>query len=352
MYVEELKHKSEWEQFLQTCPNATFYHSPQWKQVLEQSFTRPLYLAVRNENGTLVAMCPGFILNSGIGKIYQSTPRSDYAGPIIVDHCLDCAPQSLLKYIQSYCSNNHIAYAKVCLTENLPKMVFRSPAMFSESSGGVVEINLKATPSHHLWNKVFSSSLRKRISRIERNGFQAQEAKTKSDFREFYALYAQNMKYIGASPFSYEFMENAWNLLYPDKLRVWLAGKNKIIAGIAVLKYGQGTYVSYTGIDRKLSHTYSVNPYLVWHEIKKAEEEGCQLVSLGSTSSNPRETHHLQKIELGGLFRKQTTVWYPFNFVGQSLLLCRIKTVNAWKNIRDFLPQSLKRGLEKRLSIF
>jgi len=197
-------------------------------------------------------------------------------------------------------------------------------------------------------NVLFESA--KKNSRIERNGFQAQEAKTKSDFREFYALYAQNMKHIGTSPFSYEFMENTWNLLHPENLRLWLVGKNRIIAGIAVYKYGQGTYVSYTGIDRERSRTYSVNPYMVWQEIKKAEEEGCQFVSLGSTSSDPKETHYLQKIELGGLFRKQTTVWYPFNFAGRFLLLGRSKTVNAWKNMRDFLPQSLKRGVERRVS--
>ena len=142
----------------------------QWKEALQKTDTRPLYLAIRKESGALVGICPGFILDSGIAKIYQSTPRSDYAGPIIADYCLERAPQCLLRYVQSYCSSNGVAYAKVCLTEDMSKMV-RSPSGYSESSGGVVEINLKATPSHYLWSKMFSSSLRKKIAELRETGF-------------------------------------------------------------------------------------------------------------------------------------------------------------------------------------
>ncbi len=349
MFVEELKDRNEWESFLDSSAHGTFYHTPQWKDTLEKTFKHPFYLALRKNNGTLAGICPGFIVDFGILKVYQSTPRSDYAGPIVADHCQGYVPQTLLNYIHSYCSNNGIAYAKVSLTENTPQASTESSWGYSESNGGVMEIDLERAPPEYLWNKVFPSSLRKKISRVERNGFRAYEGESKADLKEFYALYEQNMRYIGASPFTYEFMENAWDTLYPKNLRVWLVGKNRPIAGVFVYKYRGGTYMSYTGIDRESSRTYSVNPYMVWQEIKKAKEEGCPMVSLGSTPGDPKETHYLQKSELGALFRKQTTVWYPFNLAGNVFLLCRSKPLNAWKNMRDALPQGLKREIEKRV---
>jgi hypothetical protein len=353
MFVEELKNKGEWEGFLQASSDGTFYHSPKWKEVIQRSFTHPaLYLAIRDANGGLVGVCPGFILGSGNMKIYHSTPYSDYGGPIIAEHCVERASLSLLDFLQNFCSTNGIAYAKICFMDGKLLRSFQYPQGYIESSTGVMEIDLKATPSNYIWNRVFSAGLRKKIRLIERDGFQVEEAKTKSDMRDFYALYDKNMKYIGASPFTYEFMENIWNLLYPEYLRVWVVGKDKRIGGIAVFKYGGRTYWAYVGIDRKRSGQYSVIPYLVWQEIKKAEEEGYRYVSLGSTPSDPKEKHHLQKMDFGASFYQQKMLWYPFNYTGRILLLTRSKAVGAWKTIRAFLPRSGRSILEKRLSEF
>jgi hypothetical protein len=352
MYVEELKHKNEWEQFLQDSPNATFYHAPQWKQVLEEAFHNPLYLAVRNENGELAAVCPGFILKTGIGKIYQSTPRSDYAGPVVGGRYFESAYGALVGYLRGLSHSEGVTYAKINLMEEDAKRIFSSSTLTESNVGGVVEIDLKATSSALIWNKTFTSKLRNKIRGIEKNGFQAEEAKTKADLKDFYKLYSENMKFIGASPFSYSFMEKAWDLLHPENMRIWLLGKNQRIAATANFKYGQGTYGAYVGMDRKSCRKYPIMPYLILKEINKAEEEGRKVVSLGSTPNDPRERHYLQKREIGGSFRKQTTVWVPSNSTGHFLVLSRNKTINTWKKMRNFLPQSFKRGLEKRLEMF
>jgi hypothetical protein len=161
------------------------------------------------------------------------------------------------------------------------------------------------------------------------------------------------MKYIGASPYQYEFMENMWSILYPENLRIWIVGAGKRTGGIAVFKYGRRTYWVYVGIDRKkCSSRYSVVPYLLWKEVKKAEEEGYRYVSLGATPSDPKNPHNLQKIGFGGSFYQQKTMWYPFSSTGRILLQTRAKTISAWKTIRNFLPIDFKNLLETKLSRF
>jgi len=63
MFVEELKDKTEWKTFLQSSPEATFFHSLKWKEVIQKSFPHSaLYLTIRDVNGMIVGVCPGFIL--------------------------------------------------------------------------------------------------------------------------------------------------------------------------------------------------------------------------------------------------------------------------------------------------
>jgi len=352
MYVEELKDNKEWETFLQTSPEGTFFHSLEWKNLIEKSFPHsPLYLTVRDANGTLVAICPGFILNSLRMKIYCSTPYSDYGGPVIAGHCIEEASLSLRSFLQNSCSTKGIAYAKICFANDKLWRFFDSPLGYLDANKGIVEIDLKDTPSDSIWKKVFSKNRRWKIRSIER-GFQIDEVRTKSDLRDFYNLYYKNMKYISASPYPYEFFENMWNILYPEHLRIWLVEKKKRIAGIAVFKHKRKTYWAYAGIDRKQCKHTSVVPYLVWKEIEKAEEEGRTRVSLGSTPSDPRNPYYLQKMGFGGSFLQQQMVWYPFSPSGRVLLQTRAKATSAWKTIRNLLPANVKRPLESKLSKF
>ena len=354
MFVEKLKNNEEWEDFLQTSPEGTFYHSLKWKEVIQKSFRHSaLYLTIRDKRGTLVGICPGFILSSMGIKIYHSTPYSDYGGPVMTGYCAEQASLSLRSFLRSFCSNKGIAYAKICFIDDKLGRFFKSSLGYVETTKGIMEIDLKATPSDFIWKKVFSRHRRKKIRHVERDGFQAQEARTRSDLRDFYNLYYENMKYIGASPYPYEFIENMWSMLHPDNLRIWLVGKEVRIGGIAVFKDERRTYWAYVGINRNRRYSrYSVVPYLLWKEIKTAEEEGCAHISLGGTSSDPKNAHYLQKMSFGSSFCQQETVWYPSSSTGSILLQTRAKTVSAWKTFRHFLPTGFKRILEGKLLRF
>jgi hypothetical protein len=351
MFVEEMKNPKEWEDFVEVTPGGTFYHNLKWKEVIQRSFNHsPLYLAVMGTGGRLLGICPGFILNVVHLNAYCSMPYSDYGGPVISSHFTKQASRALLSFLQSFCLDKGIAYSKICLMDNDLARCFESSASSVDSDGGVIEIDLEATPPDFIWNKLFSASTRRRIRLVERGGFQAQEARTKSDLRDFYFLYYKNMKYIGGSPHNYEFMNNLWEILYPENLRIWIVGNRRRIGGITVFTSGRGSYWAYAGIDREYAGKYSIIPYLLWKEITKAKEEGRRYLSLGSTSSDPGNPNHLQKIGLGGIFYQQRTMWYPIGSTGRIMIRSRTRAVSAWKAIRGFLPNSIESFLENRLS--
>jgi hypothetical protein len=350
LQVEELKDKREWEDFLHACPDGTFYHSLQWREVLERSFhDLPVYLTVRDASG-IVGICPGFILRTMRTKTYSSMPHSDYGGPVVVTRCMEDASLSLRHFLRRFCARMGVAYLKITFTNEELGRSYDLPLGYASKSGGAVEIDLDATPSHFIWNSIFSKNRRWKMKRFEREGYHAQQARTKSDLRDFYGLYCENMKHIGARPYPYDFLENMWNLLHPLNLRIWLVAREKAIGGILVLKDTRRTYWLLAGIDR--TQAYSRHPvvnYLLWKEIETAEEEGIRLVSLGATRSDPNDLYYLQKTSFGGSFHQQEVVYYPCNSTGRVYLEAMAKALSGWMAVRGFLPIRFKRFLERRV---
>jgi len=348
LLVEELKDKGGWEDFLRASHDGTFYHSLQWKEVVEKSFhDSPLYLTISDAN-RIVGICPGFIQSSMRTKIYLSMPYSDCGGPVIAKHCLEQASLSLRDYLRRRCSSLNVAYLSVNFIDG--SETFLGPASgYVDTSQGTVEIDLEAKSSRFIWDNVFSKPKRRNMRRVEREGYRTRQARTESDLQEFYSLYCDNMKYIGARAYPYEFLKNMWTLLYPQNLRIWLLAKEEAIGGILVLKDTRKTYSFLVGINRKqalIRSFRSVVPYLCWKEIVTAEEEGHKCVSLGATSSDATDPYYVQKTSLGGSFIQQRIVRYPCSHVGRFLLQTRATAAASWRTVRRFIPHRLKNRLK------
>ena len=351
MYVEELSNEKEWEDFVTSAKAGTFYHSLKWKEVLQKSFPhRPFYLIIKNTDGRLVGISPGFIVDEFHNKIYYSTPYSDYGGPAIATGYIHQASFALLDFLKNP-SSGGLAYAKFRITEKTLVNSLASPIGSTESIMGVMEIDLEATSTQFIWDHVFSGRRRKKFKQEERRGIQIREAQTRSDLRTFYELYSENMTYIGAHPFPYRFMENIWDILSPSHVRIWIMENREPFASKLFFKYGQKIFSAYFGLDRDRCPSGSDSYcYMTWAEMKRAEEEGFTQVSLGSTPSNPDDLYFVKKSSMGSSFHPQTVVWHPMSPFGRVLVRSRSKAALAWKTVRASLPTPLKTTLERKLA--
>jgi hypothetical protein len=349
MFVEILKDDKDWTTFLNAIPNASFYHTLKWRDVVQRTFScTPLYLTIRDELEKVVGVCPGFIKSSMHFKTYDSIAYSDYGGPLILDHFGRQGMLLLRDFLQKFCLNTGIDLAKFCILEESGLSGFcKLPSAYVERTRGVMEIDLKTTSSDFLWNEFYSGRDRKRLRRFERVGFQIQEAQTKSDLLEFYNLYTKSMRDIGGSPDPYRLIENMWNILYPANLRLWILRNDKIVGAELFLQTESASYARYSAVDREQAGTrFTPFDYISWTEIKRACQEGKRCVSLGSTSSDPYNPHHIQKKEVGASFHRQDMIWCPFTSIGYSLIRARSKAVPIWRATRAFLPVVLKSFLE------
>jgi len=351
-FVEELRNAEEWENFLETMPQATFFHSLKWMKVLKKTFSLPtLYLTIKDGEGNLTGVCPLAISNWGPLKMYESLPYSDYGGPIIKKSCIKEASISLWKFLEKSSYENNIPLTKMLFVDKEVSPFFKSQNTYVDKSRGVVEIDLEVNPSIFIWNKMLHQAERKRIRRFERDGFQVRETRTRSDFAEFLVTYYKNMEHINEPAFPIDFFKNIWNMLYPENFNGFLVERNKTVGGNAFFKYMKRIYLTYLGIDRgALSSRYRMAPYMFWKAIKWAEENGFRYVCLGATPSDPRSIYYSQKMMFGGSFLQQENLYVPFVSSRSVFLPTMLKALRIWGTLKNVVPEAFRQTMRRMVN--
>jgi hypothetical protein len=357
MFVEEMKSAKEWEDFVEVTPGGTFYHSIEWKKVIEKSFPHiTMYLTIRNENGRLMGICPTAILGSNNMRILSSLPYSDFGGPVIDRRCIKDGSLSLQAFMAKLAQEKRISIAKICFPKDGSQDYFKSKGCYVNGNTGVVNLDLKTSPPSFIWEKIFRKKHRKKINRLKKDGFQIREASSRSDLKSFFSLYCQNMKHIGARAHSSVFFDNVWKLLYPTNFNILFAEGRETVGGLASFKYNQTIYLTFLGINRRLisslEHAYNVAPFLYWGALEWAQENNFRYVCFGSTPAHPKSENErvnlAQKVMFGGALLQQETVFIPFDTYALAFLLFGAKALKVWKVVRTALPQTLRNTMENR----
>jgi len=84
----EVEDGDEWDEFV-TINRGSIFHLWSWRKVLEDTYSKPLYLAYRDSDGEILAVCPFFYRTGRLLWYLDSLPESHSAGPIISNHVTD-----------------------------------------------------------------------------------------------------------------------------------------------------------------------------------------------------------------------------------------------------------------------
>ena len=262
--IEKLENNQEWTSFVQSCPYTGIFYSIKWKELIEKNFRiEPLYLVARNGAGKVVVYAPGFITGNKFVKIFESTPYSDYGGPIYSD--VEVA-RYFKVFLYRYLPTKGIAYGKICLK---PKDAKLFDLICGKSiRRGVMEIDLKFQTPEAIWLNSFSSNTRRKIRKLDRSEFQAYTLTSKEQlFGDFYRVYSATLNRKCVIPFQESFIESVYSNLYPSNVRIWLMGKRTVIGALFVLKHLNISHTWLLGYDQNKAANFPVYEYLCWKEI-------------------------------------------------------------------------------------
>lgn len=136
-----------WEHFVETCPEATFFHKAGWRRVIEKSFNQKTYFLFAEENGEIQAILPLVHVRSAIfGSGLISTAFTVGGGSAAVN---EAARRALDNRAQRLCADLHADYVEYRGVTRAPEGWARRDDLyysFSRNIAAKEDENLKQIP--------------------------------------------------------------------------------------------------------------------------------------------------------------------------------------------------------------
>lgn len=323
--------KEQWSAFLYRCSSATIYHTPEWKDILQNSFNyKPFHLFAKNDDGDLCGILPLFQIDSRLtGNRLTSLPYSYICGAIgdseyVIRLLIN---ESIKLYDKLNCDYIDLRYAEssIALSEFYEDTHYSTYIL--ELSSNIDEV----------WKKLDKSSVRWAINKAKKDGVQIRKGRTLHDFELFNNLNQKSKRNHGVPAHPLNFLKNIHTNMDNGFVSLYLAEfDDKAIAGIVTLNFKDAIIYAYGASDDDYLK-YRPNNLLVWKAIEDCCENGFKSFDFGRTS--PDNTGLIQfKRRWGTTEKKVFYYYYP-------------ETPNLSSNDRVSTKYRLMTGLWKRLPL-
>ena len=260
--------RSAWASFVETCPEATFFHRIEWRDIIERVFGHPTHYLLAERAGHITGVLPLAQVKSFLfGHSLVSLPFAVYGGAAVNDeHCrglLHAAAAELARKLRV----DHLELRNRELYEpDWPQqqlfVTFRKPIEPS------VEANMQAIPRKQ------RAMVRKGIQR----GL-ASQIDVACD--RFFALYADNAHRHGTPPFQKKYFESL-RKTFGDACEVMTVVNSEGRPVSAVLSfYFRDEVLPYYAGDVSEARELAANDFKYWELMRRACERGCRTYDYG-----------------------------------------------------------------------
>lgn len=255
MKVIEKVDRSFWMEIAESCPYATYFHTPYWADLMAKTF---FYIDITKgfifDGGTKVIfpfMYRKRNILKGFLKDYVSGPLYVYGGPISDTKLSIQQIDEIIEYIK--CTSkyyNSILIRGNPLTQNITVPGFRKVEDFSH----VVKLFKHEDAGDFL--KIYPRRYRDYVSKAERNNMLiVKEATTLEEYEKLYDIYQRSIKYwdVDATGYPLKLFQNLY-YLKNKYIKFWVSYyKTKMIGGDITLCWNDHCdwWLSY--YDRKYS---------------------------------------------------------------------------------------------------
>jgi hypothetical protein len=284
MEVVHLPPVALWEDILKNCEHATFFHSPAWVKVLEETY--PHYknatLAFTFSSGNR-ALFP-LVAEHSKGKVLKKEKHKSMAlgvyGGVLADKKL--APdesEALFDYLISADISDLKIVDNPLDPYEFPKS-FTAKPLFTH----IVSLN---TDFEQL-KKQFSRGQKSNIKQAQKKGAEIRRASSVEDYENYYHIYQETIKRWGdhaGTTYPWEFFLNLFETRDPA-ITLWLAEKQgKIIAGVIAL-YCNSTIIYWHGCSLKDYFDHYPNNLLHTEIIKDGCARGYKVYDLSPSGGH------------------------------------------------------------------
>lgn len=293
------------EKFLLESNLATFYHLPQWLEILEkESAQKGIKLICKDDQNNIVGFMPLLFtrgLPAGVGGILTtkrlaSLPRTPIAGPVSKDpQILKILVEAAIDIIRSD-SRCRLQIKYHCrelgsLVDEIVCVPWRK-AYFKVIPPKPAKINFA---SHSVEKEVIRA-----LKKAESSDIHIRQAESLEDLKKWYKLYLGTMRYYMTPARSFSFFKCLFDAFYSKglmSLSLVEIGKfpnEKIINGAISFRYKDTIYGAFKGSDRKY-FKFRVNDLLHYYELNKAQEDGFRIFDMGEVQGDHEGLDHYKR---------------------------------------------------------
>jgi len=276
-FVEQTD-QAEWDAFVNSRSDATFFHLWSWRDVLARSFGyRPAYITVKDDGG-VQGILPLFLVRSILfGRSVVSIPLGVYGGPIATSHAVE---RLLLDKAEEIAYAHDAKYLEV---RGNPfghpdgSVEADSPDSFKNKDLYVTFLaDIDPDPAVNL------SRVPRKQRRMIRQGekYQLKFIVDQSRLRDCYDVYAASVRNLGTPVYPYSYFRNLADE-FGDSCKVFLVEQdNKTIAGVLTFFHRNQVLPYYGGARRECFHL-APNDFMYWELMRYSAENGYRIFDFG-----------------------------------------------------------------------
>ncbi|MCD6477001.1 MAG: peptidoglycan bridge formation glycyltransferase FemA/FemB family protein [Candidatus Aenigmarchaeota archaeon] len=270
---------SDWNKFIQRNLNSTFFHTIEWKNVIEKTYGyKPKYFTLYDDN-EIKAVFPLFHVKSFLTNKLLSLPFSFAAGPLYVS-------EKYLDKLIEYIIHSYNNFLEIRTIRYLPQKIIVKYSLHEKFNNYVSLLDI-THGFEFVWNNM-SKKHRNAIRKSKKHGVIVSEVSSKDELKTYFNIknkLSARKHGIPAEPLKYYY--NLWDILSPsNKVKIFYAYyKGKVIGGIILfLHKDEVLYVSGASDEKYLYY----QPYnaLIWKAIKWSCENNYKKFNFGISSVN------------------------------------------------------------------
>lgn len=320
-----------WQEFLQSDPRASVFHSPGWLEAILRTYDyvpvvftttppdRPL------DNGAAFSIVKSWLVRPRL----VSLPFSDHVDPLMAN---DADLSELLRELR----RGQQAGLWKRIEFRAPTAVTQDPSWAAFHDGqayALHRVDLRAGLDK-VYSRFHRDSIQRKIHKAERSGIQEDVGRSERHLQLFFALHTTTRRRKGLPPPPYSWFRNILNCLV-ENAKIRIALKDGLpIAAILTLRFKETAVYKYGCTDNRY-HNFGAMPFLLWKAMEQACHSGAQEFDLGRS-----EIHNSGLIRFKEKFGAARTEFTHKIFPGKHPIASEQDWRMAWaKKVFKLLPE-------------
>jgi FemAB-related protein (PEP-CTERM system-associated) len=259
--------QGRWDEFVDRCQDATFFHKTGWKTVLEQAYGHPTLYLYAERDGEIEGVLPLAQIKSLLfGNTLVSTPFCVYGGVAAVDEEAEAA------LAKAACDHaRRLGVDALELRNRLPsnrqwptKELY---VTFRKEIDPDPEVNMKAIP-------------RKQRAMV-RKGIKAGLISEKDDgWRRMYRVYSESVRNLGTPVFPAKYFRILREVFESECDVLMITHEGEDVAGVMSF-YFRDEVLPYYGGSTSQARSLKANDFMYWELMRRSGEQGIRIFDYG-----------------------------------------------------------------------